>query len=104
MSIPLSVKTVALNYTITFTVTGTNSTVTGIIDQSLPKGTKITVSDRNVLHLMNLAITVEPNQVTLLPITTSTSDITGMTRMLLRIKTGADLLYNRYKYNCLKTK
>src|ERR1035437_9005989 len=47
----LSVKTVALNYTITFTGTGASTTVGSVIVQNLTKGTTVTVPAGNVLNL-----------------------------------------------------
>src|ERR1035437_677866 len=47
----LPVKTVALNYTITFTGTGASSSVDSVIVQNLTKSTSITVPAGNVLNL-----------------------------------------------------
>jgi hypothetical protein len=55
----LPVKTVALNYTITFTRTGASSTVDSVIVQNLTKGTKVTVPAGNVLNLSDVATAVE---------------------------------------------
>jgi len=55
----LPVKTVALNYTISFTGTGASSTVDSVIVQNLTKGTSVTVPAGNVLNLSDAATAVE---------------------------------------------
>ena len=50
----MPVKTVALNYTITFTGTGASSTVDNVIAQNLTKGTSVTVPGGNVLNLTDV--------------------------------------------------
>ncbi len=55
----LPIKTVALNYTITFTGTGASSTVDNVIVQNLTKGTTVIVAAGNVLNLSDLATSVE---------------------------------------------
>src|ERR1035437_1000151 len=47
----LPVKTVALNYTISFTGTGASSTVDNVTVQNLTQGTLVTVPAGNVLNL-----------------------------------------------------
>jgi len=54
-----SVKTFALNYTISFTGTGASSTIDSVIVQNLTKGTKVTVPARNVLNLSDVPTAVE---------------------------------------------
>src|ERR1035437_7161662 len=49
--VSLPIKTVALNYTITFTGTGASSTVNSVIVQNLTQGTSVTVPAGNVLNL-----------------------------------------------------
>ena len=56
----LPVKTVALNYTITFTGTGASSTVDSVIVQNLTKGTKVIVPAGNVLNLSDVSTAVDP--------------------------------------------
>ena len=56
----LPVKTLALNYTITFTGTGASSTVDSVIVQNLTRGTSITVPAGNALNLIDVATAVEP--------------------------------------------
>jgi len=55
----LPFKTVALNYTITFTGTGASTTVNSVIVQNLTKGTSVTVPAGNVLNLSDVATAVE---------------------------------------------
>lgn len=55
----LPVKTVALNYTITFTGTGASTTVNSVIVQNLTKGTSVTVPAGNVLNLSDAPNAVE---------------------------------------------
>src|ERR1035437_9242191 len=55
----LPVKTVALNYTITFTGTGASSTVDNVTVQNLTQGTSVTVPAGNVLNLSDAANAVE---------------------------------------------
>src|ERR1035437_5187983 len=50
----LSVKTVALNYTITCTGTGASSTANSVIVQNLTRGTSVTVPAGNVLNLTDV--------------------------------------------------
>ena len=56
----LPVKTLALNYTITFTGKGASSTVDSVIVQNLTRGTSITVPAGNALNLIDVATAVEP--------------------------------------------
>ena len=56
----LPVKTLALNYTITFTGTGASSTVDSVIVQNLTRSTSITVPAGNALNLIDVATAVEP--------------------------------------------
>jgi uncharacterized protein (TIGR02145 family) len=56
----LPVKTVALNYTISFTGTGASTTVDSVIVQNLTRGTSITVPGGNVLNLSDVPTAVEP--------------------------------------------
>ena len=53
------VKTLAFNYTITFTGTGASSTVNTVIVQNLTKGTSVTVPTGNVLNLSDAATAIE---------------------------------------------
>jgi hypothetical protein len=46
----LPVKTVALNYTISFTGTGASTTIDSVIVQNLTQGTSITVPAGNKIH------------------------------------------------------
>jgi hypothetical protein len=55
----MPVKTVALNYTITFTGTGASSMVNSVIVQNLTKGTTVTVHAGNVLNLSDVPSAVE---------------------------------------------
>ena len=55
----LPFKTVALNYTITFTGTGASTTVESVTVQNLTKGTSVTVLAGNVLNLSDAATAVE---------------------------------------------
>jgi len=55
----LPVKTVALNYTITFTGTGASTTIDSVIVQNLTKGTTVTVPAGNVLNLSDAVTAVE---------------------------------------------
>ena len=54
----LPFKTVALNYTITFTGTGASSTVDRVIVQNLTRGTSVIVPTGNVLNLLDVATAV----------------------------------------------
>jgi hypothetical protein len=56
----LPVKTVALNYTITFTGSGESSMLDSVIVQNLTQRTSVTVPVGNVLNLSDLATAVEP--------------------------------------------
>src|ERR1035437_5369617 len=56
----LPVKTVALNYTISFTGTGASTTVDSVIVQNLTQGTSVTVPAGNVLILWGGEIVVKP--------------------------------------------
>ena len=55
----LPFKTVALNYTITFTGTGASTTVESVTVQNLTKGTSVTVPAVNVLNLSDGVFTVD---------------------------------------------
>ena len=55
----LPVKTVALNYTISFTGTGASYTVDSVIVQNLTQGTSVTVHTGNVLNLSDVGTAVE---------------------------------------------
>ena len=55
----LPVKTVALNYIITFTGTGASTTVNSVIVQNLTKSTSVTVPAGNVLNLSDAPNAVE---------------------------------------------
>ncbi len=55
----ISIKTVALNYTISFTGSGTSSTVDNVTVQNITKGTSVTVPAGNVLNLSDAANAVE---------------------------------------------
>ena len=55
----LSVKTVAINYTITFTGTGASNTVNSVIVQNLTQGTSVIVPAGNVLNLLDAPNAVE---------------------------------------------
>ena len=56
----LPFKTVALNYTITFTGTGASSTVDNVIVQNLTKGISVTVPAGNVLNLSDVPTAIDP--------------------------------------------
>ena len=55
----LSVKTVAINYTITFTGTGASYEVSSVIVQNLTQGTSVTVPAGNVVNLLDATNAVE---------------------------------------------
>ena len=55
----MPVKTVALNYTITFTGSGVNSTIDSVIVQNLTKGTRVIVPAGNVLNLSDVPTAIE---------------------------------------------
>ena len=56
----LPVKTVALNYTISFTGTGASTTIDSVIVQNLTQGTSITVPAGNILNLSDVPTVIEP--------------------------------------------
>lgn len=55
----VSLKSFALNYTISFTGTGASTTVESVIVQNLTKGTTVTVPNGNVLNLTDVATSIE---------------------------------------------
>jgi uncharacterized protein (TIGR02145 family) len=75
--VSLPIKTVALNYTITFTGTGASTSIDSVIVQNLTKGTKVTVPSGNRLNLSDAPNALEQVSATVETIRVYPASVSG---------------------------
>ena len=75
--VSLPIKTVALNYTITFTGTGASTSIDSVIVQNLTKGTKVTVLSGNRLNLSDAPNALEQVSATVETIRVYPASVSG---------------------------